>query len=498
MAENKNTFSRRSFLRKVGQVGVGLAGASVLAACATPTPQVIKETVVVKETVQVEKPVEKVVKETVVVAKEVGAKNIRVTVNANFFLEPDAFEEAKVWTVHVPEFNATRKDIKIIVEPVSGAEYYPKVPLMAQSGDIPDVLWASGGNMVPWAIGGILLAIDDLAAKDKFDLSVYDETALKTLRYETKSLKPLEGPLWGLSQLLNPGQSTLYWNADVFAAKGVALPQEGKTTIDDLVSIAKQLTQDKTGDGKTDVWGMMYTTGYGHSIGNDYSYIAPFGGEVITRDGTKCVINSPQAVQGFQFYYDLIWTLKVAPPQDVTQALGNYKEMHMKGQVAMYKNGPWGGMHFLLIPPKGKDGHVEAGGIPFPKGPSGKNGALIGLEPWSIAKATKYPAEAFEVLKWITDKESGKIRAKGTMLPPLRKDAQQDPDIQKNELISMNVRAAAAAELPYFTANGRDTEVNRLLGQEMAAINTNAAKPDQAFFDALAKKVQEILDKPRA
>jgi len=45
-------------------MGLGVAG-TALAACATPTPQVIKETVIV------EKPVEKVVKETVVTEKEV-------------------------------------------------------------------------------------------------------------------------------------------------------------------------------------------------------------------------------------------------------------------------------------------------------------------------------------------------------------------------------------------------------------------------------------------
>jgi len=492
MAENKNALSRRDFLRKVGQVGIGFAGASVLAACATPTPQVVKETVIV------EKPVEKVVEKTVVVPQEVGPKTIRVTCNANFFLEPDAFQEAKLWTVHVPEFNAIRKDIKIIVEPVSGSEYYPKVPLMAQSGDIPDVLWAAGGNMVPWAIAGILLPIDELAAKDKFDLSVYDERGLTTLRYDTQALKPLTGPLWGLAQLLNPGLSTLYWNADVFAAKGVPLPQEGKTTLEDLLNIGKQLTQDTNGDGKADIWGFSINHGFRHGINSDLCWIAPFGGEVINREGTKCVINSPDAMKGWQWYYDLYWTHKVSPPKDVVQALGGYKEMHLKGQLAMYREGPWGGMHFLLIPPKGQEGHVEAGGMPFPVGPSGKNGATIGLEPWSIAKATKYPAEAFEVLKWITDKESCKIRALGTMLPPLRKDAQQDPDIQKNELIAMNVRAAAFADLPYYAANGRDSEINRLLGQEMAAIDTNAAKPTQEFFDALAKKVQEILDKPRA
>ena len=60
---------------------ISLLVLTVLAGCATPTPEVVKETVVVEQTVEVEKvvtelvketvEVEKVVKETVVVEKEV-------------------------------------------------------------------------------------------------------------------------------------------------------------------------------------------------------------------------------------------------------------------------------------------------------------------------------------------------------------------------------------------------------------------------------------------
>jgi multiple sugar transport system substrate-binding protein len=491
MAENKNTLSRRNFLRRVGQVSVGLAGASVLAACATPTPQIVKETVIV------EKPVEKVVQQTVVVPQEVGAKTIRITVNANFFLEADAFNEAKVWTVHVPEFNATHKDIKIIVEPVSGAEYVPKVPLMAQTGDIPDILWMTGDPVAVWAAGGVLMPLDDLIAKDKFDLGVFNEAALATVRYDPATAKRLTGPLWGLGITLNAGLSMVWWNADVFAAKGVALPAEN-ATLDDLVNIGKQLTQDKNGDGTPDIWGFSINHGNRHGISNDNAWIVPFGGEVINREGTKALLNSSAAMQGWQWYYDLYWTHKISPPRDIVSALGQYKEMHMKGQLAMYREGHWGGMHFNLIPAKGKEGHIEAGGMPWPKGPSGKNGTYVTTEPWGIAKATKYPAEAFEALKWVTDVESNKIRSIGTNAPPIRKDVVIDEALLKqNPWIPTTIKAAANAESPYYTANGRDSEVNRLLGQEMAAIDTNAAKPTQAFFDELAKKVQEILDKPK-
>jgi ABC-type glycerol-3-phosphate transport system substrate-binding protein len=429
---------------------------------------------------------------------EQGTITIRTTVNANFFLEPDAFDEAKVWTVHVPEFNIANPDVKIIVEPVSRAEYTPKVLLMAQTGDIPDVLWSAGAPISLWSTSEVLQPLDDLIADDsEFDLGLYQEAAISTLRYDVETATPFSGSLWGLGQLLNPGRSTLYWNASVFEEAGVDLPGEN-ATYDDLVAIAQQLTQDTNSDGNTDVWGFMYNVGNGHGIGADSGSIVPFGGEVVSRDGKNAVINSPEAVAAWQWYYDLLWSLQVTPPADVVSALGDYKEMHMKSQLAMYRNGPWGGMHFRQIPPEGEEGHVEAGGMPVPKGPSGRSGAFLGVEYWGIAKATKYPQEAWEVLKWITDQESCVLRSLGTLLPPLRTDAMEDERVQGDPLIAMNVRAAQNAETPYYAANGRDSEVNQLLGQELAGIDSGDQQPTQEFFDGLAEKVQAILDMPPA
>jgi multiple sugar transport system substrate-binding protein len=453
-----------------------MAGAGVVAACVAPTA----------------------VQPGAAPAAEPGTITIRTTVNANFFLEPDAFDEAKLWTVHVPEFNISHEDVKIIVEPVSRAEYGPKVLLMAQTGDIPDVLWSAGAPISQWATNNVLLSLDDqIAADAEFDLGLYHEGAMSTLRFDPETAAPFEGPLWGLGQLLNPGRSTLYWNESLFEQAGVDLPAED-ATYDDLVAIAQQLTKDADGDGNTDIWGFLYNVGPSHGINADAGWTVPFGGEIVSRDGKSAVINSPESVTAWQWYYDLMWTLGVAPPADVANALGSYKEMHMNSQLAMYRNGPWGGMHFRQIPAEGEEGFVKAGGIPMPKGPAGRTGAFIGVEYWGIAKATDYPEAAWEVLKWITDKESCVLRSVGTLLAPLRVDAMEDERVAGDPLIAMNVLAAQSAETPYYAANGRDAEINQLLGQELAGIDSGDQEPTQEFFDALAPKIQEILDMPPA
>jgi peptide/nickel transport system substrate-binding protein len=68
MKTKQSNLSRRDFLRASAMTAVGVLAAS----CATPTPEVVKETVVVEKEV----PVEKVVKETVIVEKEVAVEKI--------------------------------------------------------------------------------------------------------------------------------------------------------------------------------------------------------------------------------------------------------------------------------------------------------------------------------------------------------------------------------------------------------------------------------------
>jgi len=212
--------------------------------------------------------------------------------------------------------------------------------------------------------------------------------------------------------------------------------------------------------------------------------------------GTEARINTEESVAAFQWLWDLEWTHRVTPTKEVVSALGGYKEMHMNSQLALYRNGPWGGMHFRLIPPEGEEGHVEAGGVPTPVGPAGLRGTFASGEWWGIAKASKHPQEAFEALKWITDYDSNKYRSLGVLSPPAFLAVREDPELLADPLIAENMKAAEYAQLPYHAANGRDSEINTLLGQELGGLDTGEQEPTQAFFDQLAEKIQDILDQP--
>jgi ABC-type glycerol-3-phosphate transport system substrate-binding protein len=137
--------------------------AALLASCATPTPQIIKETVVV------EKPVEKVVKETVVVEKEKVVKET-VVVKETQVVEKEKVvvatpvpkkivEFASFWPADSPwgrEFIALgyrleveNPECKFVLTEFPGAEAYKGVTLRAQEGDPVDIRSGGASSLAP-------------------------------------------------------------------------------------------------------------------------------------------------------------------------------------------------------------------------------------------------------------------------------------------------------------------------------------------------------------
>jgi len=117
--------------KKLSTVLALLIVTSLLAtACATPTPQVVKETVVVTKEVPVE--VTKVVEK--VVTKEVEKPRVEVRLSG-WTASP---EEENLLRASLYEFSLKNPDIIVKYEPIT-ADYWPKIKTMVASGTEPDI-----------------------------------------------------------------------------------------------------------------------------------------------------------------------------------------------------------------------------------------------------------------------------------------------------------------------------------------------------------------------
>ena len=117
----------------------------------------------------------------------------------------------------------------------------------------------------------------------------------------------------------------------MFEAAGVAPPDE-TWTWDTFKDAAQKLTiKDASGN----------ITQYGTAFNGwppVHMFIWQAGGEVISPDLQSSPIDSPEAIEGAQFYADLIYNADYAVPEEVIKEQG-FGEMAKAGKVAMFFGG---------------------------------------------------------------------------------------------------------------------------------------------------------------
>ncbi|MCC7353821.1 MAG: extracellular solute-binding protein [Anaerolineae bacterium] len=485
MAPEKK-ISRRSFVRLAA-----LAGASsVLAACATPTPQIIKETVIV------EKPVEKVVKETVIV-KEPGEKApvvVTVLISGEALTEADSAAEGQFWTVYLMEYNLKKNNTVVKYDAwVTGEDYDSKLRLLTNSGELQDVVVWSAWECPPVlkVKDKLLMPLDPLMDAAGVKLSEWVPGIGKLMKFNSQTNKFGEGPVWNLPGMGNPGLNFLYFNVDALKAAGLPSPTE-KTTWAEVEDAAKKIGKPDQG-----IYALQYKH-FGHGLSGDYAMMAPFGATILDADGKKCLMNSPESVKAWKFFYDTLHTWRISPLPADLEAMGGYKSGSAAGKLLMYRSGPWGGRWFLL---RAENKNPEMGFSLVPStydaSTKGKHGNDISFDGYGISANAKHPAECFDVLYHMTKKEAGIFSVEaGNPLPWPRLDVLSDAVMDKFPLAKVAGQGIAAGNPPILAANGRDSEIDKFLAQRLDPVDKEKVMPDKAFLDSLTAEIQKILDMP--
>lgn len=256
-------------------------------------------------------------------------------------LLPQATERGKtrlVWSTdpnpvrqaQVDLFNKLNPDLFVVIDPNNTDPQ--KVIVQSQGGVGPDLFDCYGADQVEtFALTGVAWDITDELRKRSIDVEkVVWPVALSSFVYR--------GRVYGFPR--NFGTNALWYNKNVFDEEGIPYPKPGWTW-SELIETAKKLTKrDKNGNPiRFGLYWDFNTTG---------ELILQFGGRQFTPDGTKCIVDSPEAIAAVQLSHDLMYKHKVAPsPVDeaalTTQGGWGSGGMTwlMKGQVAMAYGGRW-------------------------------------------------------------------------------------------------------------------------------------------------------------
>jgi multiple sugar transport system substrate-binding protein len=288
-------------------------------------------------------------------------------------------DEAKELQGVVDKVNQAATTFEIVSEP-NPADYYTKLQTTLAGGTAADLFWLSQEYVAGYADRGALLDISDRLVTDASPAAKLDDyypSVLQTAQYQ--------GRTYGLPWISQP--VVLYYNPDLFSAAGVT-PPDDTWTWDSFKQAAAQLTNKDAG---------VYGTSF-----NDWPPIQMFiwqaGGDVISEDLSSCPIDTPEAIQGAQFYGDIIFNEEYAPAEATIKEQG-FGEMAKAGKVAMFFGGAADDLDYAhKKDPKNAVMKVAL----VPQGPQNRQ-TFSYVASTVITAKTKNPDAAYQALVALTD-----------------------------------------------------------------------------------------------
>jgi multiple sugar transport system substrate-binding protein len=282
----------------------------------------------------------------------------------------------------VSKFEAANPGIKIRTEITTSDGLPQRVLTALQSGAAPDIIEVQHGWVNGYAQANLVLPLDD-TIQEKAD---FVKGAIDYVTWDNK--------LWAIPYRIET--HGIIYNLDEFKAAGLD-PANPPQTWTDFKAAAAKLTN---GKGQ---FGFAITGGgeMGNTIFRSLPFIWMNGGDIISADQTKAVVNSSEAIAAVQFYTDFFKNKQSPDSTLQNDGLANRK-LFDTGAVAMYQSGQFD----VPAIKKESNGKINVGVMPIPH-PEGKNTAAV-LGGWSyvIPKDAKNPTDAKKFLQFLNTSEN--------------------------------------------------------------------------------------------
>jgi len=189
--------------------------------------------------------------------------------------------EAQFLTDAVAQYNASHPDVRIELTNVNQSDYITTlIPTAYANGEAPDILFVEPSTFTKYAEKGMLADLTPYYTEElKADMQ---PSALDAATYQGKIYAlPMEMETLGL-----------FYNVDMLNAAGIQPP----TTWDELSAAAKALTTN-------DVYGLVLPVEKGgYTLFNWWPFMWMSGADILSKDRSTCVINTPEMAQALDFW----------------------------------------------------------------------------------------------------------------------------------------------------------------------------------------------------
>ena len=249
------------------------------------------------------------------------------------------------------------------------------------SDDPTDVVqFTSGWTGLAVAQGG-LLALDRLIARDHYDLTDYWPGLLTASRWR--------GALYALAT--NAAPFLLLCNATLFAGAGLTVPP-GAWSWEQFLAAARTLAN-------SPVYGFAFP--FNSHLLLSLSRIRGNGGDMLTDDLGRSLVNQPAAQEAVQWLADLVHVHTATQTADEAESGRQIDALWKAGRVAM--------MHQLWLPEASRRRSAPTGKVAYaelPRGPVHPASYMtIPFGAWHISNASSVTDEAWAFLMWWTSAE---------------------------------------------------------------------------------------------
>jgi multiple sugar transport system substrate-binding protein len=288
------------------------------------------------------------------------------------------------------EFEKENPDTKLKLQfnPYGGLE--SKVLIALRSGAPPDVIEVQTSWIPSYQVTG---ALDDVGEV------IAGSVPLKDFVPATLEAATVGGKIYGL-----PFQAealAMIYRKDLYREAGLD-PEKPPQTWDNMIEVSKKLTYTAPNGQRRYGYGIAGggPEGQGNTLYRSLPYVWMNGGDILSPDMKKAVINSPEAVEAVKFYTDMYTTLKVAPPSTLENGGLELRRLFMAGTIAQYQGTPTELERFAQDAPNLDYGVTI---MPHPKGK--ETSALLGGWAFIAPKAAKNKEGAAKLLKFLAKPE---------------------------------------------------------------------------------------------
>lgn len=283
----------------------------------------------------------------------------------------------------VDAFEVENPEIKVNLVYTPWAQYWTKLQAAGTGNSLPDVFWMHPEQVFTYTDGDKLLNLTPYIEKSSIaDLSKFPSNIVGDFNVDGKQFGiPKDYATFGL-----------WYNKDLFDAKGIAYPDE-TWDWNTLKKVAAELTDKDAG-----IYGICVQY---NSNDAAYHYIWQNEGDIINKEETKSEFDDPNTIEAIEYMVDFI--NKGYSPTMADYASTTANQYFESGKSAMNVSGSWMCNEFLQI--EGLNVDVA----PLAKGKVRAN--LCGGMGYSVAASTKHPEEAWKFVEFLSSPEANEIQS---------------------------------------------------------------------------------------